>query len=63
MSTANALTTSVTYHAWNKDMSMIALSPNSNEVWIYQTNKAVGESSKWTRKFVLDEVCTLNIGL
>ncbi len=38
---------------------MIALSPNSNEIRIYATNKQNGDSSKWTRKFVLDEVCIL----
>jgi hypothetical protein len=44
----NPITTSVTYHSWNKDQSMIALSPNSNEVWIYQTNKAINDGSKWS---------------
>lgn len=46
---------SVSYHAWNKDQSMVALSPNTNEVWIFDTNKQPGDSSKWTRKHVLDE--------
>jgi hypothetical protein len=49
-------TTGVSYHAWNKDQSMIALSPNTNEVWIFETNKNPADSSKWTRKHVLEEV-------
>lgn len=44
---------SISYHAWNGDRSLIALSPNTNEVWIYG---ASGEdASKWEKKFVLDE--------
>jgi len=46
--------TAITYHAWNADRTAIALSPNTNEVWIYMTKKAE-ESGKWEKKFVLDE--------
>ena len=52
--TDTPVTASVSYHAWNKDQSMIALSPNTNEVWIYASNKS-SDTTKWTRKFVLDE--------
>lgn len=48
------VTQSISYHAWNKDQSMVALSPNTNEIWIYATNKAT-DASKWTRKWVLEE--------
>jgi actin related protein 2/3 complex subunit 1A/1B len=27
----------ISFHAWNADCSLVALSPNSNEVWIYKT--------------------------
>jgi len=47
------LTQSISYHAWNKDRSQLAISPNTDEVWIYST---VGDdSSKWQRKHVLAE--------
>lgn len=43
----------ITYHAWNADRSLVALSPNTNEVWIYG---AKGEdASKWEKKWTLDE--------
>lgn len=45
----------ITCHAWNKDLTMIALSPNTDEVLIYATNKQPGDSSKWERKYVLQE--------
>lgn len=45
--------TAITYHAWNADRSLVALSPNTNEVWIYG---AKGEdASKWEKKWTLDE--------
>lgn len=34
---------------------MCALSPNNNEVWIYET-KGSDDFKQWTRKFVLAEV-------
>lgn len=46
--------TAITYHCWNADQSMIALSPNTNEVWIYATKKGE-DGSKWEKKWVLDE--------
>ena len=48
------LTTSVSYHAWNKDSSMIAISPNTNEVWIYAAKGP--DCTKWEKKWTLDEV-------
>lgn len=38
--------------AWNGDHSMIAISPNSNEIHIYGTKG----SDDWQRLFVLSEV-------
>jgi len=50
---ADKLTEVVSCHAFNKDNSMIALSPNNEEVWIY---KVVGDDvKKWERKYVLKE--------
>lgn len=46
--------TSVTHHAWNADGSMIALSPNSAEVWIFATN-GQEDNTKWEKKYVLTE--------
>jgi len=45
----------VSAHAWNGDRSLIALSPNTNEVWIYATNGATDTPQKWEKKYVLDE--------
>jgi len=36
----NTVAVSVSYHAWNKDQTKIALCPNSHEVWIFETNKS-----------------------
>jgi len=38
--------------AWNGDHSMIAISPNSNEIHIYGTTG----SDDWQRLFILSEV-------
>lgn len=38
----------ISCHAWNKDKSMLALSPNSNEIHIYETRT-------WKRTHVLSE--------
>jgi actin related protein 2/3 complex subunit 1A/1B len=40
---------SISFHAWNADRSMVALSPNSSEVWIYKTNGKL-ESDTWGRE-------------
>jgi len=47
-------TTCVTYHVWNADQTMIALSPNTNEVHIYVTKKNE-DASKWELKWILNE--------
>ena len=43
----------ITYHAWNADRSLVALSPNTNEVWIYGAKG--DDASKWEKKWTLDE--------
>eukprot|EP00310_Coccolithus_braarudii_P004007 CAMPEP_0183366784 /NCGR_PEP_ID=MMETSP0164_2-20130417/90059_1 /TAXON_ID=221442 /ORGANISM="Coccolithus pelagicus ssp braarudi, Strain PLY182g" /LENGTH=63 /DNA_ID=CAMNT_0025542587 /DNA_START=13 /DNA_END=201 /DNA_ORIENTATION=- len=48
------LAKAVTYHAWNKDRTMVALSPNTHEVFIYESNGSE-DHSKWTKKYTLDE--------
>jgi hypothetical protein len=40
----------ITYHAWNRDGTHIALSPNSHEVHIYKKN-----GSQWTKARELKE--------
>jgi len=55
MSDILPLAQQITCHAWNKDLSMIALSPNTDEVHIYATNKSPDSSAKWERKYVLSE--------
>lgn len=52
------LVQAITYHAWNKDQSMIALSPNNHEIHIYKTN-GQQENTKWEKKYVLDRVSTM----
>ena len=53
--------------AWNKDQSKIAICPNSSEIWVFKTNNAPNDSTKWERIQVLKEVrglyCLLNISL
>jgi actin related protein 2/3 complex subunit 1A/1B len=39
----------VTFHAWNKDNSMCAISPNSSEVWIYKTSGKL-TSDSWPKE-------------
>ena len=42
--------------AWNKDQSKFAMCPNSSEIWIFKTNNAPNDSTKWERIQVLKEV-------
>jgi actin related protein 2/3 complex subunit 1A/1B len=42
--------------AWNKDQSKIAMCPNSSEIWVFKTNNAPNDSTKWERIQVLKEV-------
>jgi len=44
----------ISCHSWNKDLTMIALSPNNEEIHIYKTNGAE-DTKKWERKHVLKE--------
>jgi len=44
----------ISCHAWNKDMTMIALSPNNEEVHIYKTSGSE-DTKKWEKKYVLKE--------
>lgn len=46
------LATSITAHAWNADGTMLAISPNLPEVWIY-VNCTERATSKWEKKYVL----------
>ncbi len=39
--------TAITYHAWNADRSQLAISPNTNEVWIFA---AKGDDSSKVRR-------------
>merc|ERR1719219_2141130 len=36
-------------HAWNKDRSQIAFSPNNEIVWLYSTNGSPDKMSEWTK--------------
>lgn len=57
------LTANITCHAFNKDGTAIALSPNSNEIFIYET-KGDHDFHKWEKKHVLTEhaghVCSID---
>jgi actin related protein 2/3 complex subunit 1A/1B len=44
----------ISCHAWNKDLSMIAFSPNNEEVHIYKTSGSE-DTKKWEKKYVLKE--------
>jgi len=48
------LVAQISVHAWNADLSMIALSPNNHEVHIFSTGKSQ-DPSKWERKWILSE--------
>ncbi|KAG0563649.1 hypothetical protein M758_8G046600 [Ceratodon purpureus] len=43
----------ITCHAWNADMSMVAICPNNNEVHIYKAS--VSPNAVWERVYVLDK--------
>lgn len=45
----------VTCHAWNKDRTKLAISPNSNEIWIYSGCQNA-DASQWRKEAVLTEV-------
>lgn len=59
---AHHLTSTIACHAWNKDRSMLALCPNTNEVWIF-TGCKDPDHTKWTRKYILKEHDMLVAGL
>ncbi|GAB5373167.1 hypothetical protein AAMO2058_001727100 [Amorphochlora amoebiformis] len=54
----------ITCLAWNKDMSMVALCPNSSKVFIYETDCAVN-SNKWNKepKYTLDDHAMTVVGM
>jgi actin related protein 2/3 complex subunit 1A/1B len=52
---SHRLAASVAAHAWNADGTMLAISPNTSEIWIY-TNCNEAATSKWEKKYVLDNV-------
>lgn len=49
------LVPSLSYHVLNGDGSLCAVSPNTNEVWIYRTNGSQ-DVTKWKKEWTLDEV-------
>jgi len=50
----NKVTTVVSCHTFNQDCSMLALSPNNEEIHIYKINNT-DDPKKWERKYVLKE--------
>ena len=51
----NSLVDSISLHCWSPDRSLIAICPNNNEIWVYET---LGEldSAKWKRRDVIHAV-------
>lgn len=49
------LVSQISCHAFNADHSLVALSPNTNEVHIYSTNGNLDKPSTWQRQHILDE--------
>lgn len=45
----------ITYHAWNRDQSQIAVACNTNELYIYHTNNQINNPHAWIRKHTLSE--------
>lgn len=45
----------ITCHAWNKDRSKLAVSPNSNEIWIFSGCQNP-DATTWRKEAVLTEV-------
>lgn len=45
----------ITCHAWNKDRSKLAVSPNSNEIWIFSGCQNP-DPAAWRKEAVLTEV-------
>jgi len=44
----------ISCHSWNKDMTMIAISPNNEEVIIYKTG-GLEDVKRWEKKYILKE--------
>lgn len=59
-SSNNRVSMALSCFAWNKDSSKLAVCPNSNEIWIYRTNKTQ-DTNKWEIIQVLKEVSDCNI--
>lgn len=51
----------ITCHAWNKDKSMLAICPNTNEIWIYSGCQSASVA-QWRKEFVLKEVRSVIYG-
>lgn len=49
-----SLAFNLTAHAWNHDMSMVAVSPNTHEVMIYDTNKGSEDVKTWSLLHTLE---------
>ncbi len=58
------ITSSLSCFAWNKDQSKIAICPNTMQIWIFNTNNAPDDSTKWERiqvsKLHENLVCSLD---
>jgi actin related protein 2/3 complex subunit 1A/1B len=48
------IATNLVAHAWNADHSQIAIAPNTDEVWIYDTKRS-DDPSKWVKIHTLAE--------
>jgi actin related protein 2/3 complex subunit 1A/1B len=53
--TASRVAPGLACFAFNKDMTKAAICPNNNEIWIYLTNNAPADTTKWQRVQVLKE--------
>lgn len=52
---APVLSETITVHAWNKDKSQIAISPNNSDIEIYSTNGQLNDFAKWSLEYTLTE--------
>jgi actin related protein 2/3 complex subunit 1A/1B len=54
LSKTSPLTQNLVVHAWNGDLTKVAVAPNNNEVWIMATDGKM-DPSQWRREHVLSE--------
>ena len=46
---ASRISPGLSCFTFNKDQSKVAICPYNNEIWVYNTNNSLNDTTKWTR--------------